>query len=104
MSDTQIERSAPMAMSMMLPGAGSDAQADLAAAVVRSSVQVSASGMRELSFIRLYAGLEGRLFVEQLIQDKNHQNPGAGKKFVEALKALSLYDYMKGVNLNLGGK
>lgn len=90
--------------SMMMPGSGSDAQADLSAAVVRSSVQVSAAGMRELSFIRLYAGLDGQMFVEQLLRDKNHQNPGAIKRFTEALKALSLYDYMKGVNLNLGGK
>lgn len=83
---------------------GADAQADLAAAIIRASVQVNAAGMRELAFIRLYAGRDGELFVIQLLKDKNHQNPGALKRFVEALKALSLFDHLKGFNLNLGGK
>lgn len=83
---------------------GADAQADLAAAIIRASVQVNAAGMRELAFIRLYAGRDGEMFVVQLLKDKNHQNPGALKRFVEALKALSLFDHLKGFNLNLGGK
>lgn len=88
-----------------LPGqVGADAQADLAAAIIRSSVQVNAAAMREMAFIRLYAGPAGVLFVEQLLLDKHHQNPGAMKRFVEAVKALSLFEHLRGFNLNLGGK
>lgn len=91
--------------SALLPGeVGADAQSDLAQALVRSSVQVNSEGMREMMFIRLYAGQAGIEFVQQLLIDKHHQNPGAIKRITEALKALSLFEYLKGFNLNLGGK
>ena len=67
----------------ILPGeVGADAQADLDQALIRSTVQVNAAGLRELMFIRLYAGEAGVQFVEQLLRDKNHQNPGAHNRLL----------------------
>ena len=49
-------------------------------------------------------GPEGVQLVDYLLRMKNHQNPGAGRKIVEAIKALSLFEHLRGFNLNLGGK
>jgi hypothetical protein len=104
-SSMDIVSAALAGSSSLLPGeVGADAQADLAQALIRSTVQVNAAGLRELMFIRLYAGEQGVLFVDQLLRDKAHQNPGALKRFTEAIKALALFDHLKGFNLNLGGK
>lgn len=85
-------------------GDGADAQADLSKALVRSTVQLTAEGMREAVFITEACGPEGVALVNYILEMKNHQNPGAGKKLVEAIKALSLFEHLRGFNLNLGGK
>jgi len=83
---------------------GADAQVDLARAMVRASVQLPARAIQELTFIRIYAGVEGSALVEQLLRDKHHANAGALKLFSEGIKSLALFDHLKGFNLNLGGK
>lgn len=83
---------------------GADAQADLAAALVRSTVQLTQEGLREALFIVEACGSEGYLMVEYVLQMKQHQSPGSIKKLIEAIKALALYEHLKGFNLNLGGK
>lgn len=84
--------------------AGADAQADLAAAIVRSTVQLNEDGLKEALYIIEACGSEGYTLVSNLLKMKNHQAPGAMGKLVEALKAISLFEYLRGFNLNLGGK
>lgn len=83
---------------------GADAQADLAAALVRSTVQLTQEGLREALFIVEACGSDGYQMVEYVLQMKQHQSPGSIKKLIEAIKALALYEHLKGFNLNLGGK
>lgn len=83
---------------------GADAQADLAAALVRSTVQLTEDGLREALFIVEACGSDGLAMVSYMIDMKAHQSPGAMKKLIEAIKALALYEHLKGFNLNLGGK
>lgn len=83
---------------------GADAQADLAAALVRSTVQLTGEGLREALFIIECCGPEGFAMVQYMIDMKQHQSPGSIKKLIEAIKALALYEHLKGFNLNLGGK
>jgi hypothetical protein len=83
---------------------GADAQADLAAALVRSTVQLTEDGLREALFIVEACGPEGFAMVQYMIDMKQHQSPGSIKKLIEAIKALALYEHLKGFNLNLGGK
>jgi hypothetical protein len=83
---------------------GADAQADLAAALVRSTVQLTEDGLREALFIIEACGAEGFAMVQFTIDMKQHQSPGSIKKLIEAIKALALYEHLKGFNLNLGGK
>lgn len=85
-------------------GDGGDAQVELSRALVRSTVQLTAEGMREAVYIMEACGSDGVLLVNSILEMKNHQNPGAGKKLVEAIKALSLFEHLRGFNLNLGGK
>lgn len=83
---------------------GADAQADLAAALVRSTVQMTEDGLREALFIIECCGPDGFAMVNYIIDMKQHQSPGSIKKLIEAIKALALYEHLKGFNLNLGGK
>lgn len=83
---------------------GVDAQSKLADALVRSTVQLTAEGMREAMFILEACGPDGVVFLDEILKLKNHQSAGATKRFVEAIKSLSLYEHLKGFNLNLGGK
>lgn len=83
---------------------GADAQADLAAALVRSTVQMTEDGLREALFIIEACGPDGFAMVNYIIDMKQHQSPGSIKKLIEAIKALALYEHLKGFNLNLGGK
>jgi hypothetical protein len=83
---------------------GADAQADLAAALVRSTVQLTEDGLREALFIVEACGMEGLSMINYVMEMKQHQSPGSIKKLIEAIKALALYEHLKGFNLNLGGK
>lgn len=102
-SDADFDMSALGAGALAELG-GADAQADLSAALIRSTVQLTADGMREALYIIEACGPEGVYLVDQVLKMKNHQNPGAGKRLVEAIKSLALYEHLKGFNLNLGGK
>lgn len=69
-----------------------DAHATLVSSLIRSNVQVGEGGVEELAFIWVEGGAWGKQFVEWFIEFKQHQSPGAMKRFVEALKAQSLYE------------
>lgn len=85
--------------------ASADAQAALSTALVESLVQFDKSGLRELVFLQEYMGQQAGLeFVGRVVRYKRHQTPGALKRLVEAIKALSLHEFMRGMNLNIGGK
>lgn len=84
--------------------AAADAQAALAEALVDSLVQFNAKAVRELAFIEQYLGPDALPLVHSLYRHKRHQIPGATRKLVDAIKALSLSEFMRGVNVNLGGK
>lgn len=113
MSNGHVVTESPLAaFAASLAGSGStsemvaaDAQAALANALVDSLVQVNQKGLRELVFICEYLGpAQGLEFLSVWHKYKRHQTPGALKRLVEAIKALSLSEFMRGVNLNLGQK
>ncbi len=84
--------------------AAADAQAALADALVRSSVQLNSRAGREIAFLYMYLGPDrASAFVDGVIMKyRPHQSPGTLRKMVDAIKALSLSEFMRGVNLNLG--
>lgn len=113
MSNGHVGSESPLSMfAASLAGSSSssemvaaDAQAALANALVDSLVQVNAKGLREIVFLSEYLGPEQAMqFLGVWKEYKRHQIPGALKRLVEAIKALSLSEFMRGVNLNLGQK
>lgn len=85
--------------------ASADAQAALATALVQSLVQVNSKALAECMFLIEYMGPQaGGEFVQLVFAYKRHQAPGAMRRIVDAIKALSLSEFMRGVNVNLGGK
>lgn len=82
-----------------------DAQAALAQAIVDGLVQIPAKAVREGVFLYEYLGPEqATLFLNNWRVFKKMQTPHALKRLIEAVKALSLSEFMRGVNLNLGQK
>ena len=64
----------------------------LVQALIQSNVQFTQGALDELIFIALWGEEEGLRFIEWLVMMKQHQSPGAMKRFVDALKAQSLYE------------
>jgi hypothetical protein len=71
---------------------------------VLPSTQLTEAGLMEALFIIEACGPDGFAMVNFVIDMKQHQSPGSIKKLIEAIKALALYEHLKGFNLNLGGK
>lgn len=83
---------------------GGDAMTTLANALVSTQTQLNSASLREVIFIYAYTGDWGRRFVAEILALKPHQATGMAKKYRESLSALALEQFMKQVNLNLGGK
>lgn len=84
--------------------AGADAMSAIAEALIASQVQLDQRALAEVIFIRVYAGAWGSDLVRSILALKPHQSYGSTKKLKESLSALALEQFMRQVNLNLGGK
>lgn len=83
---------------------GADPRAGLVKGIERAIVQFDEDALAEIAFLPQYCGREwADDFLERTMRWKYHQSPGALGRLIEALKALSLYEYMQKVNLNFGG-
>lgn len=84
---------------------GADAQATLAEGFQRSLVQVNKAALREMMFLRFYLGeTEAQEIIDYVMVMKFHQSPSATRKIVQALQAISLFDFFGKKNLQVGGK
>lgn len=81
-----------------------DAPASLAQAMRLSSIQFNAKGLKAMAFMRVYAGQPGAELGDYIYGMKFHQSPFAMKRMMDAMRSATLFDFFKGVAVNLGGK
>ena len=82
----------------------SDAQTILAEQLAAVTIQLNDRALSEAAFLILYCGEFGADLVSFAMQHKVHQAPFAGNGLSKSLQAIALKEFMKGVNINLGGK
>ena len=80
-----------------------DTQAAIVQILHRASARLPQRGLQALQFIRWYCS-NGNSIAESIIADRQLVGDTLVNRMVDALKATSLYEYLKSFNLNVSGK
>lgn len=79
--------------------AASDAPTELASALVDHQLQLNQQGLRAAAFL---VGFGQGDLLNEILRLRRYQV--GTKNIVDGLKSVSLLDFMKGIQINLGGK